>query len=184
MLLLCRRDPVRLQPRRFPQPVSLNRAHSRSFFVLILIAAVMLAVPFKLTAQERKYAFGTNIELVGGGTNSLRGLRTNPTRGGQRFFLFYGAYPTVNMTVNGPRTPLSTSYAFGLSQTETSSKLHSNSHAASVKVSHSLGVDWKLNALGSFELTDDAFTFNSFRGVPTATEDLLFVFDPVAARRS
>jgi hypothetical protein len=122
---------------------------------------------------------GANVGLSGGGTNRLSNTRV-PNRQEQPFSFFYGAYPSINIVSTGASSVFDASYAFGINQTESSTKLHNNSHALSINLSGSLSQNWRLTFADSFNLTDDSGTFNAFRGVTPLPDDSPFVFEPTA----
>ncbi len=145
---------------------------------LLLVA---LVIGQTAIGQDRKYVVGTAFELVGGGTNRLGNLIGSTNRS-QPFFFFYGLYPSINITSSGAHTTWTGSYSFGMNRAETSTQLHSNSHAASLRLSDNLSERWKLGISDNFDMSDDVSTFNGLRGSVPVPEDFHFVFNPVANR--
>jgi len=132
------------------------------------------------SAQDRKFAIGTSIDVMGGSTNRLNSINLgSPTT---PYFLYYGAYPTVTLAAAGRRSVLKGSYSFGINRTESESKLHSNSHSANLGWNGTVSRNWKINLSDNYTLTDDSGTFNAFRAVTPEFDNLGFVFDPVARR--
>jgi hypothetical protein len=138
---------------------------------------LVFALAATLNAQ-RRYAVGPVIDLVGGGSNRPAGAISLGS-GSQRFFLFYGVYPSITMTSRGARSVVDASYAFGLNRTETDQSINSQSHTASLRLSTRVSPSWNVSLSESFTATSDAATFNALRGVPRSPEDPL-VFNPVA----
>jgi hypothetical protein len=69
-----------------------------------------------------------------------------------------------------------------MNRAETDTQLHSNSHSASLRFNNNLSDHWKLAISDTFEMTDDASTFNGLRGSVPVPGDFRFVFNPVATR--
>lgn len=147
----------------------------RVFFLLCLFVAI------PLFAQERRYTVGTTVDLVGGSTNYLNGnLAQNQQN--RPFFYFYGAYPSLNVVSTGAHSVVTGSYSLGLSRAASYSNLRSDSHSFSLRFSQTLSEHLKINIAEAFQVTDDASTFNAFRGVTPSPEDFRFIFNPVTAR--
>jgi hypothetical protein len=149
------------------------RVSRLQLFVLIGVFSVVTA-----SAQDRKYAIGTTIDLMGGSTNRLNSL--TPVSPNAPNLLYYGAYPSITFTSAGARSAVNGSYSFGINRTESGSKLHSNSHAANLGWNGTLSRNWRLSLSDSFSLTSDSATFNAFRAVTPKFDEPGFVFDPVA----
>jgi len=134
-----------------------------------------------LHAQERKNLVGATIDLTAGGTNHLTGS-VDLNQQTEPLFFFYGVYPSISFQSVGARSLFSSTYAFGTSRSQSDTKIHSNSHAATVSLSSPLSRSWKISGADAFERTDDVATFNAFRQVAPSPDTFQFIFDPVAAR--
>ena len=100
------------------------------------------------------------------------------------FFFFYGVYPSINLVSTGAHSVFNASYAFGLNRTETGNK---PSFELSLRVDKALKfaiAELEDSVCRKDSRTDDAATFDAFRGVSSATDDFRFVFNPVALRRA
>lgn len=144
----------------------------------------LLIVPV-LHAQEGHLILGAGINLSGGFDNNpnLRGVGQIPSSGSSSSF--YGVSPTLTLTSTGEKPSLTASYALGSQYTNTGSNTTRPSHTATLSFNRSLTPRWTIGVSESFELTSDATSFRALRGapaVPSAAEDLGFLFDPAAAR--
>jgi hypothetical protein len=151
--------------------------------------AVKATAPFVLcflvataSAQERRLTVGTSLDLVGGRTNNYGLAGAGPVQSTKPFFFFYGGYPSINFVSPTQHTVLNGSYTFGWTRTATQNSLDSESHAANLSFSATLSQHLKINLADSFQLTDDAVSFNGFRGVSPSLDQFRFVFSPVSAR--
>jgi hypothetical protein len=156
----------------------------------ILKRVIKAAAPFVLfflvvtaSAQERRLTVGTSLDLVGGRTNSY-GLAGSSSllQSSKPYFFFYGGYPSINFVSPSQHTVLNGSYTFGWTRTATQNSLDSQSHAANLSFSAAQSQHLKITFVDGFEMTDDAVSFNGFRGVSPSGEVFRFVFSPVSAR--
>ena len=141
----------------------------------------VLALAITLQAGQEKYAVGTTVDVVSGGTNNLNSVVATSTD--RPFALFYAHYPTLNLAATGAHSNLGFSYGFGLNRSVNQQNIHSTSHQASVSFAKSLKSKWKVTFGGSFQLTSDAATFNALRGIAAVPQPSSFLINSTAVNR-
>jgi hypothetical protein len=153
------------------------------------ICVVLFIVAFSLAgyAEDRTYVLGTSLNLTGGGTNRLSGAGiggqpdvtgVGPTTN-QPLFLFYGAFPTINLTSKGRRSLFDASYSYGTNWSKATQKFGSQTHSGSLRYSVPLSKELQISFSDSVLSTSSSASFNASRGVLTdATQP--FVFFPEA----
>jgi hypothetical protein len=151
---------------------------NKNVWVVFFVAAFAMAG----YAEDRTYVLGTSLNLTGGGTNRLTGAGVGvPTGGqttGQPLFLFYGAFPMLNLTSKGRRSEFDASYSYGTNWSKATQKFGIQSHSGSFMYSVPLSKEWQIGFSDSLLSTSSVATFNAARGVPT--DDTQPVFFPEA----
>lgn len=147
--------------------------------------ALTFVLTFVVSAQaQKRYSVGTSINLTGGVTNTLNGISgTNgfaiPTQApSERFFPFYGAFPSITFNGKGEHTGVDVSYSYGFNRARTDNL---QSHTGSFSLSKTLNPRWQTDFSDSFMSSSDASAFNALRNVPSLPTTG-FVFSPVAGQ--
>lgn len=153
------------------------------------ICVVLFIVAFAAAgfAEDRTYVLGTSLSLTGGGTNRLSGAGIGGAPNGtgvsqttnQPLFLFYGAFPTINLTSKGRQSLFDASYSYGTNWSKATQKFGIQTHSGSLRFSAPLSKEWQISFSDSVLSTSSSASFNASRGVPT-DDTQPFVFFPEA----
>jgi hypothetical protein len=153
----------------------------------ICVALVIVSFALAGYAEDRTYVLGTSINLTGGGTNRLSGAGIGGQASGiginqatnQPLFLFYGAFPTINLESKGRQSIFDASYSYGTNWSKATQKFGIQSHQGTLRFSAPLSKEWKISFSDSALSTSSSASFNASRGVPT-DDTQPFVFFPEA----
>lgn len=150
----------------------------------ILTFSMILLGTVPLCRAERKYVLGTQLDFMGGVTNSFGGPNGGQTQALQKMFPYFSLFPTIDLRSEGRSSVFTVSYSFMWERMETEPKLTAAAHMANIGLDSRLSRNLHLRLKDSFYSTPDYRAYLVFKGIEDTGQDFVFVYDTLFSERA